>query len=119
MAYHPNENEHKVVTQTDRGGFPGFAGVKYRGGDAAKQIQGKSYSSAPKSDSAREATKDLMRDSYATLFARPDQSFDGKEQQSTQKSMKGLPRTGAPIDGSNTMSKPPRQNMSGSKSVGA
>lgn len=118
-----NGRDNRVLTQTTSGGFPGFAGVKHRGGDAAKQIQGKgdeSKKSTRGADSSKESTKDLMRDSYATLFARPDQSFDGKEYQDTQKSMKGLPLTGAPIgsqDG-NKFTKMP-SNKSGSKSVGS
>lgn len=38
--YHPNSNEHQVVTQTDRGGLEGFRGIRRKGTNAAKQIQG-------------------------------------------------------------------------------
>jgi hypothetical protein len=87
--------------------------------DAGKQITGKSGDKSSRGkDSSRESTKDLIRDSYATLFARPDQSFDGKQYQDTQKSMKGLPLTGAPIGSENRQSKAPRQNTSGSMRVG-
>lgn len=103
MAY--NLQAHRDVTQTPNQPT-GFSGVKHK-------------TSKSGSDSAPEAVNDLKRPSYATLFARPDQSFDGKEQQNVQKSMTGLPLTGAPVrsEAGNKYTKMP-SNQSGSQRVG-
>ena len=116
--YDPNKSEHEVVTQTERGGLQGFRGIK-RNQVARKQIDGQSGTSRTGSDSAPEAVNDIKRPSYATLFARKDQSFDGKEQQNIGKSMTGLSLTGAPIGSQpgNKYTKMP-SNRSGSQRVG-
>lgn len=104
MAY--NQQAHRDVTQNPSQPT-GFAGVKHT-------------TSPTGSDSAPEAVNDIKRPSYATLFARKDQSFDGKEQQNVQKSMRGLPLTGAPVrsEAGNKYTRMP-SNKSGSQSVGA
>lgn len=104
--YHPNSNEHKVVTQNDRGGFPGFAGIRHKGMNAAKQIQG--YEGPDrKSDSSPEGRAD-------------NASFDRSGYQDLISSMRGLPLTKAPVgseDGNSYTRQP--SNQSGSQSVGA
>lgn len=84
MTPNPNSSEHKFVTQTDRGGLPGFSGIRHKGTNAAKQIQGSEGPSKRGSSSSPEGLA-------------PNASFDHSPYQDLISSMRGLPLTDAPV----------------------
>jgi len=105
--YHPNSNEHQDVTQTDRGGLEGFRGIRRKGTNAAKQIQG--YEGPAKRGSASSAESYRNASFDKSLYQDLGSTKDGQR-----------PLTGAPVgsEDGNKFTKMP-SNRSRENNVGA
>lgn len=105
--YHPNSNEHKDVTQTDRGGLEGFRGIRRKGTNAAKQIQGYEGPSPRGSASSAESYRNASIDK--SLYQNMGSDRTGQR-----------PLTGAPVgsEDGNKFTKMP-SNRSRENNVGA